>query len=247
MEADIIWRVHASGLPVPAVDGVVEVGGRPGIVLERVDGETMWERMKVAPAEVADCVEAIVDLQTQLHATTVEGLPDLARRLGSKIDEAVQIPAHHRRTIQALLASQRPGQALCHGDVHPANVVLSKRGLVILDWFDAASGPPAADIARSSLLMRPPDSRAAWPTHLPGATPPLLERVHCEYLRALDRRGLIGTSSFASWEVVVAVARMSEPVPSADLVAIWQRWHEAGGADGSEPLRHCLGPGEDRD
>jgi Phosphotransferase enzyme family len=240
IEADIIWRVHAAGVPVPQVEGVVEVDGRPGIVLERVDGVTMWERMKATPGAVRGCIEDIVELQADLHGVTVEGLPDLARRLGSKIDEAVQIPAHHRRAAQAILAGLPSGSALCHGDVHPANVILAERGLVILDWFDAATGPALADIARSSLLMRPPGSRSAWPVHLPGATPRFLEHVHCEYLGALARRGLIEVEAFPSWEVVVAVARMSEPVPSADLVAIWQRWQAGGPSGGVESIERCL-------
>jgi aminoglycoside phosphotransferase (APT) family kinase protein len=240
IEADIIWRVHAAGVPVPQVEGVVEVAGRPGIVLERVDGVTMWERMKATPGAVRGCIEDIVELQARLHGVTVEGLPDLARRLGSKIDEAVQIPAHDRRAVQAILAGLPTGNALCHGDVHPANVILAERGLVILDWFDAATGPALADIARSSLLMRPPGSRSAWPVHLPGATPQFLELVHCEYLAALARRGLIELEAFPSWEVVVAVARMSEPVPSADLVAIWQRWQAGGPSGGVETIERCL-------
>lgn len=240
IEADIIWRVHQAGLPVPAVDGLVEVDGRPGIVLERIEGETMWEQMKADPDAVPACVEAIVELQVQLHRVSVEGLPDLARRLGSKIDEAVQIPAHDRRAAQAILAALPSGTALCHGDVHPANVVMARRGLVILDWFDAASGHPLADIARSSLLMRPPGSRSAWPTHLPGATPQFLERVHCTYLEALARRALIEVEAFARWQVVVAVARMSEPVPSADLLTLWQRWQTDGSTTGAEMFRHCL-------
>lgn len=240
IEADITWRVHAAGLPVPAVEGVVEVDGRPGIVLERIEGETMWEHMKATPATAHDCIESIVGLQAELHATTVEGLPDLGRRLGSKIDEAVQIPARDRRMAQTMLAELPRGTALCHGDVHPANVVLAERGLVILDWFDAATGYPLADVARSSLLMRPPVSRWSWPMHLSGATTGFLDRIHCEYLRALARRGLVDAEGFARWEVVVAVARMSEPVPTEDLISLWQEWQTGGAVDSGRRLARCL-------
>ena len=228
VEADITRRVHAAGLPVPATDGVVDVGGRPGVILERIEGPTMWQRMKDAPHEVPALVDVLVGLQLDLHPTVVRGLPDLSRRLGSKIDEAVQISATERQEAQALLATMPRGMALCHGDIHPANIVISGRGMIILDWFDAAIGHPMADVVRSSLLMRPPMDRAAMPAHLGGATIGSLDRLHSAYLASLVRRGLIEHGAFARWESVVAVARMSEPVPSADLVSLWGRWRASG-------------------
>ena len=242
VEADITRRVHAAGFPVPATDGVVDVDGRPAIILERVDGETMWRHMKAAPDKVPELIEVLVDLQADLLAAgPIEGLPDLTRRLASKTDEAVQVSAEDRREAQALLERSLRGTGICHGDMHPANIVMAKRGMVIVDWFDAATGPATADHVRSSLLMRPPRSEASKGAHLDGATIELLDRMHCAYLSALVRRGLIEPESFATWEAVVAVARMSEPVPTADLVWLWERWQTEGTAAASRMLEDCVG------
>jgi hypothetical protein len=46
------------------------------------------------------------------------------------------------------------GNSLCHGDFHPANVILSPKGPVIIDWADASSGDPLADVARTVVLLR---------------------------------------------------------------------------------------------
>ncbi len=241
IEADITRRVHAEGYPVPATDGVIEIDGRSGIVLERIDGETMWERMKAAPAEVPQLIEALIDLQAGLHAAApVDGLPDLARRLGSKIDEAVQVSARDRREAQALLGRLPTATALCHGDMHPNNIVMADRGMVIVDWFDAATGHATADYVRSSLLMRPPESETSRSAHLGGATSEFLDRVHCVYLSTLMRRSLIEGDSFAAWEAVVAVARMSEPVPTDDLVRLWRRWRVEGPGPSQRMLERCL-------
>ena len=54
------------------------------------------------------------------------------------------------------------------------------------------------------------------------------------YLAALTHRGLIEPASFAAWEAVLAVARMSEPVQTSDLVALWRAWratHPAASVD----------------
>ncbi len=240
IEADITRRVHAAGLPVPAIDGVVEVDGRPGVVFERVPGPTMWERMKASPGEVPSLVDALVGLQSDLHATSIRGLPDLARRLGSKIDEAVQVSAAERQEAQALLATMEHDKALCHGDIHPANIVVAERGMVILDWFDAASGQAMADLARSSLLMRPAQDHSLEPSHLVGATSDLLDRLHCGYLASLARRDLLERQSFAGWEAIVAVGRMSEPVRSEDLVCLWERWRAEGPGAATRMIERCL-------
>ena len=123
------------------------------------------------------------------------------------------------------------GVALCHGDMHPANILMSARGWIIVDWFDAAIGYATADLARSSLLMRPPATPQSSNRHLDGATIDVLDRLHGAYLAVLrdarpDRRG-----SLREWEAILAVARMSEPVQKADLVSIWERWRAAGPCD----------------
>ena len=128
----------------------------------------------------------------------------------------------------ALLEGLPTGSALCHGDMHPANLLRSVRGSIIVDWFDAAVGYPLADLARSTLLMPPAVALESANRHLDGATVELLGRLNDGYLGELDRRGLIERPAFEAWEAVLAVARMSEPVQTADLHAIWQRWRDGG-------------------
>jgi aminoglycoside phosphotransferase (APT) family kinase protein len=170
-----------------------------------------------------------VDLQSEvLAAGPIDGIPDLVTRLQAKIREAEQLPLAEREEAQALLASLPAGSALCHGDMHPANLLRSPRGWVIVDWFDAAVGHPTADLARSSLLMPPASAVESAGRHLDGATAQLLERLHGAYLASLARRGLIDGEVFTAWEAVLAVARMSEPVQTTDLHAVWRRWRGAG-------------------
>ena len=231
LEADITRAVYEAGLPAPATEGVVEVEGRPGVVLERVDGASMWNQMKATPRRLPGLIEELVDLQVRIHAAgPIDGLPDLVTRLHGKIDEAEQLPEPERGEAHDLLATLPAGTALCHGDMHPANILMSARGWIVVDWFDAAVGYALADLARSSLLMRPPASPGSSNRHLDGATIDVLDRLHGAYLSVLRSRDLLDGAEFDRWEAVLAVARMSEPVQKADLVSIWQRWRTAHGA-----------------
>ncbi len=231
LEADITRAVYEAGLPAPATEGVVEVEGRPGVVLERVDGASMWNQMQDTPGRLPGLIEELVDLQVRIHAAgPIDGLPDLVTRLHGKIDEAERLPEPERGEAHDLLATMPAGTALCHGDMHPANILLSARGWIVVDWFDAAIGYATADLARSSLLMRPPATPQSTNRHLDGATIDVLDRLHGAYLSVLRSRDLLDGSGFDRWEAVLAVARMSEPVQKADLVSIWQRWRTARGA-----------------
>jgi aminoglycoside phosphotransferase (APT) family kinase protein len=236
MEADTLARVRSAGLPVPQTEGVVDFRGRPGIVMERVDGIAMWERIKREPASIAGLIEQLVDLQIEVQRTRVPGLVAMVDRLHTKIGDARQLSAEERDEAKGLLARLPHGDALCHGDFHPANIVLTDRGPVILDWFDAASGDVTADFVRSSLLMRPPFDRSSW---LAGSTPELLDQIHSHYITELVRRGSLDAQAFGSWEVVTAVARMSEPVPDMDLLAVWERWKRHGPARVGRLIEHC--------
>lgn len=65
-----------------------------------------------------------------------------------------------RRQLFPMTAAERAalrelpdGEALCHGDFHPRNVIVDGDELTIIDWVDASSGPPAADLARSAIIF----------------------------------------------------------------------------------------------
>jgi hypothetical protein len=231
LEAAITDRVGAAGLPVPATDGVIDIDGRRGIVLERITGTSMWDHMREDPGRIPPLVAELVDLQcTVLAAGPIDGVPDLAERVRTKIGAADELPPTERSAAQALLDDLEVGTSLCHGDFHPANLLRSDGGWVIVDWFDAAIGIATADLARSSLLMPSGVGVRSAGRHLEDATPGLLDSLNAAYLDELRRRGLLEDGTFATWEAVLAVARMSEPVTTDDLMAIWRRWR-----DGSSP------------
>jgi len=65
------------------------------------------------------------------------------------------------------LADTRPDATdavLCHGDLHPLNLLADGERITVLDWTGAVLAPPAFDVAFTALLLR----------HPPLATPPVL-------------------------------------------------------------------------
>ena len=49
------------------------------------------------------------------------------------------------------------GERIVHLDLHPLNVMLTAAGPVVIDWTNAAAGPPGADVAMTYLIMASSD------------------------------------------------------------------------------------------
>jgi aminoglycoside phosphotransferase (APT) family kinase protein len=158
-EARLMRHLADHGYPVPAV---FEADG-PDIVMERLDGPTMLDRLASRPWTMAR------------HART---LADLVRRLGD-----VPVPG-------GLRVIERSGEVVVHLDLHPDNVVLSDRGPIVIDWTNAAAGPRGLDAANTWLTLAagtPPGSIVRrW---LAAA----LRRLFLDrFVRAVDRPLAVG-------------------------------------------------------
>ncbi len=152
-EARIARIVNEAGIPAPNVGEIVEVNGRKGILYERVDGPDMLEALKTSPLKVGAHARSLAELHLTMHRTTNNSLPAQRAALVWSINHARALPEDLRRSVLQRLEGLPDGSQLCHGDFHPGNVILSQRGPVVIDWMTAVRGNPAADLARTRLLL----------------------------------------------------------------------------------------------
>lgn len=71
------------------------------------------------------------------------------------LDEGAALLAdlHHRLHALPPRTGARPGDRVLHMDLHPANVMLTPTGPVVIDWRNGTEGPAALDLARSAVIM----------------------------------------------------------------------------------------------
>lgn len=236
-EAETTDLVHAAGLPAPAVLDVIVVGSRPGIVFERIDGASMWDQMLQRPDEIPSLSLALAEIQAAINETPAPtGLPRLTERLAENIDNAQGLTAAERDAALLELGEVPDGDALCHFDVHPNNVLMGPAKPVIIDWFDAAAGDPAADIMRSSILMR----QDAVEIHLDCVDPSIISRVHDEYVDCVLRTRGIPIDDLLRWETTLLASRLAEPIPEtvlSKLGELWRAHHSVGASSPGSRLR----------
>ena len=192
-EALTLELAHRLGLPVPALRETGVYTGRHGLVMERVNGPTMGAIMRDTPAGVPRLIGEMVDVQARLLACSGVGLPPLRAKLSRAFDAVFSDPVE-RAAWLARLKALPDGHALCHGDFHPFNLVRRQNSWIVLDWPDASAGPPAADLARTHLLLHLHD--------------PDLGQLYVDTVT----RGKIATG-LQAWTPILAAARLAEGVP----------------------------------
>lgn len=219
-QAQVRWEeaameaARACGVPVPACYGTVTAGGRPGLLMEAISGPDLLTVLSQQPWQLLRVARICGEVHAKLHAAEAPAaLPPLKAVLRRRIVSAGGLSQTLARFAIEVLDRLPEGGALCHGDFHPANVLLGRGGPVIIDWTNVARGEPAADVARTLLLLRLGE--------LPPGQPRLLRLVArvgrrmlaSLYLRSYRRLRALNTAQMESWTVAVTAARLGEGIP----------------------------------
>ena len=212
-QATAIGAAYAAGAPVPAVYEQVTVDGRPGLVMERVDGPDLLTQMGRRPWRLVPIAHRLGEIHAELHEVVApRELPDLRVSLQQRIESADALPGPLRSLALDVLRGLPDGDRLCHGDFHPGNLLMGARGPMVVDWTLAARGDPTADVARQPLMIRLGE--------LPPGTPVVIRAGNRFgrgtflrlYLRSYRRRRPIDDSTWTRWQVVQAAARFAEGI-----------------------------------
>ena len=116
--------LHAQGLPVPLVDAASPPGS---IVMEHVDGRTMFEELEEHPQHALRHARSLARLQRRVNSLVA---PSWFPQKGT-----------------------RTGRAVLHLDLHPMNVICGPDGPVIIDWSNFGRGSASLDAAMSFVLI----------------------------------------------------------------------------------------------
>jgi hypothetical protein len=161
-EAAALARLDGTGI-APRLLDMVTIDGRVGLVLQRVDGVDMLTLLQRQPWRLLGLARTLAHAAQRIHRVQARAdLPDLIRVLGERIG-AADLDVRRRDFALRILDTLPAGDRLCHGDFHPGNAVVTGDGTSIIDWPAATRGVPAADFARTMLLLRHADPLPGTP------------------------------------------------------------------------------------
>lgn len=139
-------------LPTPRLLARALVGGRNGLVFDRIEGELLAAELARDPAAMEHVTAELASLHAELHRHEAPRLRPVKEKLAVAIRRA-PLGEAIRDAALARLSVLPDGDALLHMDFHPFQIMRTAAGTVVLDWVDAAKGAPAADVARTALLL----------------------------------------------------------------------------------------------
>ena len=239
--------VAAAGYPTPQVrvSGGPDDGlGRAFMVMDRAPGRPALPGLDggLTPAAVLRVLrvpELLAAAMARLHALD----PGLVR---GELEQVSEVPV----TVPVLLAalarlageSGRPDLAgaarwladhpprpaadvICHGDLHPFNLLADGSQVTVLDWSTALLAPRAYDVGFTSLLLSEP------PVQVPGWQGPLVRwlgrLLAGRFVRGYQRRAAmtVEPGELRWYQAVVCLRALTE-------VAVWVREGTASGRAG---------------
>lgn len=200
-ELAILRAVAGLGL-APVGREVTAIEGRWGVVMERIEAPVLGASLGGA-SQWDEILALMVELHRRIHAAAVPGLVPLKSRMADRIGRALQLNEIVRRNLLARLAGMPEGERVCHGDFHPFNILGRGESARVVDWLDATSGEPAADVCRTYVLAR------TFSEDLAG-----------DYVAAYAAASGLGEAAIYAWLPFIAAARLAENVPEEEPALI---------------------------
>lgn len=210
-ELALAQAAQVVGDKTPAVKGLVRVSKRTGIVFARARGGSLMSDLSSRPWRLREGARGLAVLHRSIHECTAGSAPRLSQQLGDLIEAASGLTRAQRRKALSVLDDLPDGERLCHGDMHPGNVMGEAGELVAIDWATAGRGDPLVDVGITALAMQLGELPRGTPWWVRRLVPMLRKRLREDYLLAYgvseeERVRLNG------WQVALAAARLGRNV-----------------------------------
>ena len=136
------------GIRVPEAFEIVSRNGRHGIVYEKINGVSMWER-----ADKGHVLEKfLAEHKKFLNMSTDNRLMPYKEFIIAMIERG-----NEGEDFKGFIKEIRglpDGNSVLHGDYHPGNVMITEAGeFVIIDLLNVCCGPKEYDVARTFFLL----------------------------------------------------------------------------------------------
>jgi tRNA A-37 threonylcarbamoyl transferase component Bud32 len=230
-EVAALEAARAAGVPVPQVYEEVVVEGRPGLVMEHLQGPDLLTMLGRKPWRVRVAGRTAGRIHARINrANAPASLPavrDVMRRRLARLALSEPVLAE---SVGRLLARLPDGDALCHGDFHPGQLMLSGDGWVALDWSVAGRGDALCDYARTRVLLSIGEPPPGTPRTLR-----LLARIGRQllmsaYAGAYERAAgtPLDRSRLRHWEIVNLAMRLVDDIPGERARVLTRLRHTEG-------------------
>ena len=190
-----------AGVRVPAVLGITTFDGRPGLIMERIDGIDELALVGKRPWLVFAIGASTGRIQAGLHEVKAPPeIPPLNAILRYRI-ERISLPDELRQFALSTLDGLPQGDRVCHGDLHPGNIMHTDGDAVLIDWTNVTRGDPTADFVRTHLMIRIGDIPPGQPLVIRYGAIVARGLMLSAYARSYQRVRPLDMALAARWEI----------------------------------------------
>jgi len=147
---------RGAGLPVPAVYGVRRTGiAKIAFEMAYIEGRLLITD-EMDREQTKDAIIEMARLHSMIGAVDGGGLPDFTEPLSREIMKSAHLSEPVKEGLLSLMRRLDTGKTnLCHGDMHPGNIVFGGEKYWIIDWSRScvSRGDPAADACNTYLYQ----------------------------------------------------------------------------------------------
>ena len=200
---------YENGAMVPKIFELTEHEGRPAIVYEKINGDTLknlfmqdFNKYKNTYDEYAKSLKSVHNIKTDEL-----GNCDYVDRI-SKIDMDEEL----KERIIEKIKDYPKGDHLLHGDFHPDNVLLADH-FYIIDWEGAKRGHPCEDVARSLMLFDSPYGLQGVPWFIKPMVKFLIKQYKKNFLESYLEDTEYTMEDVNMWLLPIYTLRLREKIP----------------------------------
>jgi hypothetical protein len=215
-EIAALEAARSAGVSVPGAYEQVVIGGRTGLMMERLEGSDLLTIIGQKPWLVFHSGRVTGEIHARINAARAPAsLPAVRDVVNRGLARLASSEPTLAKWIGRIFKQLPDGDALCHGDFHPGQLMSSSDRYAAFDWSGAKRGDPLFDYARTRVLLSL------------GAPPPGTQ-LSLKFLAKIGRRVLL--SSYARsyerhsaervdearvrrWEIVNLAVRVLDEVP----------------------------------
>ena len=226
-EIAALEAARSAGVPVPQAYEEVVIDGRTGLVMERLQGSDLLTILGRKPWLVFHSGRLTGEIHARITAArapaSLPAVRDVVNRGLARLAASEPVLTEWVRRIFAHLPD---GDALCHGDFHPGQLMFSGQRYVAFDWSGAKRGDPLFDYARTRVLLSlgepPPGTQLTLKLLAKVGRRLLLSSYTRSYKRHSAAR--VDEAPVRHWEIVNLALRVLDEIPG-ERPRLLQRLH----------------------
>jgi uncharacterized protein (TIGR02172 family) len=210
-EYDFSKFAYENDLPTPEPKEIIYEKNRIGILYEKINGEPLLKIVMGNVLAIKKIFSKMAELQYKINSIEYDnGAYTFKKDLERAIKANKFITETEKKKMKVYISKLPDGNRVCHGDFHPENIVCSNGKYYIIDWMTGMRGPPAADAARTGMILKNAE--------IPGTTPFFIRillriaqnKMAKMYVKEYCRISGMKKNELDIWELPLYVARLNE-------------------------------------